>query len=126
MEDCKPGDFQIALDEAFLAENGFTEKLIEDINLAAGNTMTYDFDYRGIEEATGSNQDQEFLNLVTYPSLQTILCILIVKATALSDSLSLIQGSVLRVCFLSEMSRSDETWLSHAGFVWVEERLTAL
>ncbi|PKI72443.1 hypothetical protein CRG98_007189 [Punica granatum] len=63
LEDCKPGDFQIALDEAFLAENGFTEKLTEDINLAAGNTMAYDFDYRGIEEATGSNQDQEFLNL---------------------------------------------------------------
>lgn len=69
MEDCKPGDFQMALDEAFLAENGFTEKLIEDINLAAGNMVTYDFDYRGIEEATGSNQDQEFLNLVIYPSL---------------------------------------------------------
>ncbi|KAK4786720.1 hypothetical protein SAY86_010553 [Trapa natans] len=62
LEDCKPGDFQMALDEAFLAENGFTEKLIEDINLAAGN-ITYDFDYKGIEEASGSNQDHEFLNL---------------------------------------------------------------
>lgn len=64
MEDCKPGDFQIALDEAFLAENGFTERLTEDINLAAGNTMMYDFDYGGIVEATGSNQDQEFHDLV--------------------------------------------------------------
>ncbi|KAI6697796.1 hypothetical protein NL676_017915 [Syzygium grande] len=60
LKDCKPSDFQIAMEEAFLAENGFTEKLTHDINLAAGNTTAADFVYRGIEEATGSNQDQEF------------------------------------------------------------------
>ncbi|KAK4796479.1 hypothetical protein SAY86_028805 [Trapa natans] len=63
LEDCKPGDLQIALDEAFLAENGFTEKLTEDINLAAGNTISEYFDCMGTEEVTGSNQDQEFNNL---------------------------------------------------------------
>ncbi|XP_010049124.1 histone-lysine N-methyltransferase ATX4 isoform X2 [Eucalyptus grandis] len=63
LKDCKPSDFQIAMEEAFLAENGYTEKLTHDINLAAGNTTAADFVYRGIEEATGSNQDQEFNSL---------------------------------------------------------------
>ncbi|KAE8662174.1 Histone-lysine N-methyltransferase ATX5 [Hibiscus syriacus] len=35
---CKPSDFQLAMEEAFLAEQGFTEKLIQDINIAAGNS----------------------------------------------------------------------------------------
>ncbi|XP_010537097.1 PREDICTED: histone-lysine N-methyltransferase ATX4-like isoform X2 [Tarenaya hassleriana] len=34
---CNPGDFQMALEEAFLAEQGFTEKLMQDINMASGN-----------------------------------------------------------------------------------------
>lgn len=58
VNDCAPCDFQMAIEEAFLAEQGFTEKLIADINMAAGN-VTYDESIlRGIQEATGSNQDQ--------------------------------------------------------------------
>ncbi|KAB1205032.1 Histone-lysine N-methyltransferase ATX3 [Morella rubra] len=55
---CKPCEVQIAIDEALLAENGFTEKLIADINIAAGNTTCDEsIQLRGIQEATGSNQD---------------------------------------------------------------------
>lgn len=55
---CKPSEVQIAIDEALLAENGFTEKLIADINIAAGNTTCDEsIQLRGIQEATGSNQD---------------------------------------------------------------------
>ncbi|KAF7816697.1 histone-lysine N-methyltransferase ATX5 [Senna tora] len=31
-------DFEMAIEEAFLADQGFTEKLMEDINIASGNT----------------------------------------------------------------------------------------
>ncbi|KAG6649956.1 histone-lysine N-methyltransferase ATX5-like isoform X2 [Carya illinoinensis] len=55
---CKACEFQMAMEEALLAENGFTEKLIADINIAAGNT-TFDesLQLRGVEEATCSTQD---------------------------------------------------------------------
>lgn len=57
--DCKPGNFQMAIEEAFLAEQGFTEKLIQDINLAAGNATYDESVFRWLQEATGSNQDQD-------------------------------------------------------------------
>ncbi|KAI4384845.1 hypothetical protein MLD38_002945 [Melastoma candidum] len=61
----KYSDFEIAMEEAFLAENGFTDKLMRDIHLAAGNTPISGLGYIGYVEATGSNQDQEYncLNL---------------------------------------------------------------
>ncbi|XP_022141146.1 histone-lysine N-methyltransferase ATX4 [Momordica charantia] len=59
LDRCKPNEFQIAMDEAFLAERGFTEKLIADINMAAGNTIADEFLLRGTQEATGSNQDPD-------------------------------------------------------------------
>ncbi|KAE8077675.1 hypothetical protein FH972_016217 [Carpinus fangiana] len=57
---CKPCEFQMAIEEALLAENGFTEKLLADINIAAGNTACDEsIQLRGIQEATGSNQDPD-------------------------------------------------------------------
>lgn len=53
------GDFQMAFEEAYLAEQGFTEK-IQDINTAAGNPLYDESVYRCLQEATGSNQDQDF------------------------------------------------------------------
>ncbi|KDP22146.1 hypothetical protein JCGZ_25977 [Jatropha curcas] len=57
--DCNPSDFQMSIEEAFLAEQGFTEKLLQDINMAAGNPMYDESIYRWLQEATGSNQDQD-------------------------------------------------------------------
>jgi hypothetical protein len=58
---CKPCEFQMAIEEALLAENGFTEKLLADINIAAGNTACDEsIQLRGIQEATGSNQDPDY------------------------------------------------------------------
>ena len=57
LDRCKPKEFQIAMEEAFLAERGFTEKLIADINMAAGNMIAHEFLFRGTQEATASNQD---------------------------------------------------------------------
>lgn len=57
LQGCKPGDFQMALEEAFLADQGFTEKLMHDIHLAADNPTFDDSFYRGIQETAGSNQD---------------------------------------------------------------------
>ena len=54
------GDFQMAFEEAYLAEQGFTEKLIQDINTAAGSPLYDESVYRFLQEATGSNQDQDF------------------------------------------------------------------
>ncbi|XP_024011791.1 histone-lysine N-methyltransferase ATX5 [Eutrema salsugineum] len=53
---CNPGDFQMALEEALLADQGFTEKLMQDINMAAGNQTFDDSVYRWIQEAAGSSQ----------------------------------------------------------------------
>jgi hypothetical protein len=53
-------EFQMAIEEALLAENGFTEKLISDINMAAGNTTCEEsVQLRLAQEATGSNQDPD-------------------------------------------------------------------
>ncbi|CAK7324163.1 unnamed protein product [Dovyalis caffra] len=60
LDGCKPDGFQMAVEEAFLAEQGFTEKLIHDINTAAGNPVYDESVYRWLQEATGSNQDQDF------------------------------------------------------------------
>lgn len=70
MNDSTPGDLRSAIDEAFLAEQGFTEMLMLEINAAAGN-----FDYleaisRGVHpELTGSNKNREctFQNQVNLP-----------------------------------------------------------
>ncbi|KAF7830703.1 histone-lysine N-methyltransferase ATX5 [Senna tora] len=51
-----PSDFQVAIEEAFLADRGFTEKLIADINIAAGNTGYDETILKGIQEANGSKQ----------------------------------------------------------------------
>ncbi|KAF8412117.1 hypothetical protein HHK36_000073 [Tetracentron sinense] len=55
----KPGDFRMAMEEAFLAEHGYTEMLMEDMNMVAGQPTYHEFILSGIQEATDSNQDQE-------------------------------------------------------------------
>ncbi|GMJ06454.1 Arabidopsis TRITHORAX 5, SET domain group 29 [Hibiscus trionum] len=57
---CNPSGFQLAMEEAFLAEQGFTEKLIQDINIAAGNTTYEESVLRWVQEATGPNQDHDY------------------------------------------------------------------
>ncbi|WCJ36834.1 Histone-lysine N-methyltransferase ATX5 [Euphorbia peplus] len=57
--DCKPNGFHSAIEEAFMAEQGFIEKLIHDINTAAGNPTYDESVYRWLHEATSSNQDQD-------------------------------------------------------------------
>ncbi|XP_061345692.1 histone-lysine N-methyltransferase ATX4-like isoform X2 [Gastrolobium bilobum] len=56
-----PSDFQMAIEEAFLADQGFTEKLIADINIAAGYDDTM---LKAFQEVDGSNQyaGYDFLN----------------------------------------------------------------
>lgn len=83
LSDSKPCDFQIAIEEAFLAEQGFTEKLIADINTAAGNPAYDDPILRSVQEAFGSNQDPDshFLNQAS--------C-LVVSAFNISDHLDII------------------------------------
>ena len=56
----------MAIEEAFLADKGFTEKLIADIDTAAGNTGYDESILKGVLEAAGSNQDTayHFLNQV--------------------------------------------------------------
>lgn len=58
LQGCNPGDFQKALEEAFLADQGFTEKLMHDIHMAAGNPTFNDSFYRWIQETAASNQDR--------------------------------------------------------------------
>ena len=62
-----PSDFQMAIEEAFLADQGFTERLVADINAAAGNTGFDDTILKALHEVTGSNQyaGYHFLNQVS-------------------------------------------------------------
>lgn len=41
-------------------EQGFTEKLLADINMAAGNPVYDESLPRGVQEATGSNHDLDY------------------------------------------------------------------
>ena len=61
-----PSDFQMAIEEAFLAERGFTEKLIADINTAATNNGYDDSILKAFQEVSGTNQyaGYHFLNQV--------------------------------------------------------------
>ncbi|KAL2318129.1 hypothetical protein Fmac_032005 [Flemingia macrophylla] len=58
--------FQMAIEEAFLADLGFTEKLIADINTAAGNTGYSGSVRKDFQVVTASNQNAacHFLNQV--------------------------------------------------------------
>lgn len=52
-----PSEFQMAIEEAFLADQGFTEKLMDDINAAAGNTGYDDIILKSsFKEVNGSNR----------------------------------------------------------------------
>ena len=68
MNDCKLGNFQMAVEEAYLAEQGFTEKLVQDISMAVENPTYEESNFRWLQEATGSNLDQDFnfLNQVRF------------------------------------------------------------
>ncbi|KAA8533607.1 hypothetical protein F0562_030959 [Nyssa sinensis] len=60
LNDGKPGNLRSAIEEAFLAEHGFTEMLMVEINVAAGNPDYLEPFPREVQEATDSNQDQEY------------------------------------------------------------------
>ncbi|KAE9608873.1 putative histone-lysine N-methyltransferase transcription regulator PHD family [Lupinus albus] len=51
-----PSQLQVAIEEAFLADQGHTEKLITDINSAAANTDIDDTILKVLREDTGPNQ----------------------------------------------------------------------
>lgn len=59
----KPSDMRSAIEEAFLAESGFNEMLMVEINAAAGNLEYIQSLARGVFEASDSNQDPEFNSL---------------------------------------------------------------
>ncbi|KAL3524406.1 hypothetical protein ACH5RR_017240 [Cinchona calisaya] len=59
LNDGKPSDLRSAIEEAFLAENGFNEMLMVEINAAAGNLQYLQSLTRGVYEASDSNQNQE-------------------------------------------------------------------
>ncbi|XP_075104699.1 histone-lysine N-methyltransferase ATX4-like isoform X2 [Nicotiana tabacum] len=59
LNDSTPGDLRSAIEEAFLAENGFIEMLMVEINAAAGNLDYFQSLPRGAFEVSDSNQDQE-------------------------------------------------------------------
>ncbi|XP_020211355.1 histone-lysine N-methyltransferase ATX5 [Cajanus cajan] len=71
-----PSDFQMAVEEAFLAERGFTEKLIADINTAAGNNGYDDSILKAFQEVSGSNQyaGYHFLNQDLFDKKETGPC----------------------------------------------------
>lgn len=50
----KPSDFRMALEEAFLAENGFLGKQADEMSMSGQAAYP-----RGIQEATDSNHDRE-------------------------------------------------------------------
>ncbi|CAJ1974389.1 unnamed protein product [Sphenostylis stenocarpa] len=71
-----PSDFQMAIEEAFLAERGFTEKLIADINTAASNNGYDDSILKAFHEVTHSNHyaGYRFLNQDLFDKKDTRPC----------------------------------------------------
>lgn len=59
MNDSTPSDLRSAIEEAFLAESGFNEMLMVEINAAAGNLDYLQSLTRGVFEVSDSNQDLE-------------------------------------------------------------------
>ncbi|KAI7978899.1 Histone-lysine N-methyltransferase ATX4 [Camellia lanceoleosa] len=57
LNDSKPSNLRSAIEEAFLAEQGFTEMLMVEINAAAGNLYYLESIRGGVQEATDSNQE---------------------------------------------------------------------
>ncbi|KAK9094057.1 hypothetical protein Scep_025526 [Stephania cephalantha] len=55
----KPSDFRMAIEEAFLAENGFADMYIGNTSIIVGQSDYNKCNPGGIMEATDSNQDQE-------------------------------------------------------------------
>nr|GMC58219.1 histone-lysine N-methyltransferase ATX4-like [Ipomoea batatas] len=59
LNDSAPSDLRSAIEEAFLAESGFNEMLMVEINAAAGNLDYLQSLTRGVFEVSDSNQDLE-------------------------------------------------------------------
>ncbi|CAH9070634.1 unnamed protein product [Cuscuta epithymum] len=59
LNDSTPGDLRSAIEEAFLAESGFNEMLMVEINAVAGNLDYLQSITRGVFEISESNQDVE-------------------------------------------------------------------
>ncbi|XP_027339578.1 histone-lysine N-methyltransferase ATX5 isoform X2 [Abrus precatorius] len=76
LSDYNPSELQIAVEEAFLAEQGFTEKLIADINTAAGNNGYDDSILKAFQEVSGSNQyaGYHFVNQDLFDKKETRPC----------------------------------------------------
>lgn len=68
LSECKPGDFQMAYEEAFLADQGFTEKLMQDLNMVVGNPTDEEPVYKWVQETPVANPDldYQFLSQVKY------------------------------------------------------------
>ncbi|XP_024971078.1 histone-lysine N-methyltransferase ATX4-like isoform X1 [Cynara cardunculus var. scolymus] len=62
LNDNEPSVLRSAIEEAFLAEHGFTEMLMVEINAAAGNLDYLDAIPRGVHEARGTHQEHEHVS----------------------------------------------------------------
>ncbi|KAK7266919.1 hypothetical protein RIF29_19580 [Crotalaria pallida] len=70
-------NFQVAIEEAFLADQGHTEKLIADINTAVANTDIDNTVLKVLQEDTGPNQYSRYHFLNQLKSVMLgIFCIL--------------------------------------------------
>lgn len=58
LNDSKPCDLRSAIDEAFLADNGYNEMLMVEISAAAGKSHYLHSLRRRVFEASDLNQDQ--------------------------------------------------------------------
>lgn len=60
---CDPSQFQAAVEEALLADQGFVEKLTEDINAVAGNNgCSDDSIIKSFQKVTASNQKKDLFD----------------------------------------------------------------
>ncbi|WZZ76259.1 hypothetical protein YC2023_087629 [Brassica napus] len=65
---CNPVRFQMALEEAFLADQGFMEKLMHDIHTAAGNS-SFDDSFHRWSQDLNNNAPSEASELMKYGNL---------------------------------------------------------
>lgn len=75
MNDRNPGNLRSAIEEAFLAENGFNEMLMIELNAASGNTDYLRSVSGGVCETSDTNHNQG-CNLAKQVS-STVACLIL-------------------------------------------------
>ncbi|XP_020571461.1 histone-lysine N-methyltransferase ATX4-like [Phalaenopsis equestris] len=107
----RPSELRLAIEEAFLAENGFMEMEVDGMEMSWQQTSPRESFYGEFQEATGSNHDREFLQDVDYPGLHCDSYVVGLPVVSLKNVNGDLEGSVSRNCM--KLSEKNHTKLKN-------------